>query len=550
MERAWVCRFAAKLAAPLLAVGLMSCGGGEGPGSEALRERPLSVPGAQFAQWGPLIPTPIVPVAVANLPNGNLVFWSAEDRFGFAIDTGLTYTFLYDPVAGSITERVVSETAHDMFCPGTTNLADGKILVNGGLSSGKTSLYDAASNAWTAAAQMNIPRAYQGNTLLYDGAVLTLGGSWAGGNSAKHGEVWTESGGWRQLPGVPIDPLLSNDPSRDFGKDSHLWLIPTGSGRVLHAGPGTEMHWISTKGDGKIVSAGRRADDEFSINGTTVMFDTGKILKVGGSPGYETVNANSNSYVLDATGGNVVTRRISSMAYRRAYHNSVVLPNGQVVVLGGMTYAVNFSDANSVLIPELFDPATETFTPLAPMAAPRNYHSVGILLPDGRVLSGGGGLCGAGCPANHANVQVLTPHYLFNADGSPATRPVITAAPEQAGYGSTMTVTTDSPVSSFAIVRLSSNTHSVNNDQRRLSLTFASTGANTYSVDVPTNPGWAVPGYYMLFAMNADGTPSVSKVVRISGDGAPRLSAPDVQFARVGAEYSLPLQVVPGSGAP
>ena len=548
MQRSTVGRLAARVAALLLACGLISCGGGD---SFEPREKPQGVDGANLAQWSGLIEAPMVPVAVANLPNGQLLFWSAEDRFGFALDLGLTYSYLYDPASGAISERVVNETGHDMFCPGTTNLPDGRILVNGGLSSGKTSIYSAATNSWVTGAQMNIPRAYQGNTLLPDGSVLTLGGSWtnsAPSTTPKHAEVWSEASGWRLLPGVPINPMLSVDTSRDFGRDSHLWLIPTGSGRVLHAGPGIEMHWISTHDDGRVTSAGRRADDEFSINGNAVMYDTGKILKVGGGPGYEVVNANSNAYVLDVSGGGVTTRRIASMAYRRSYHNSVVLPNGQVVVIGGMTYAMNFSDANSVLVPELFDPATETFTPLPPIAKPRNYHSVAILLPDARVLSAGGGLCGAGCPANHADMQILSPPYLFNSDGSPAIRPSIASAPAEAAYGGTMTVTTDSPVTSFAIVRLSSATHTVNNDQRRLSLTFSEVGGNTYAVNVPTNPGWALPGYYMLFAMNANGTPSVSKVVRISGDGAPRFTPPDMQYARVGAAFSLDLQVTPGAG--
>ena len=50
---------------------------------------------------------------------------------------------------------------------------------------------------------------------------------------------------------------------------------------------------------------------------------------------------------------------------------------------------------------------TETFTLLPPMAVPRNYHSVALLLPDARVISAGGGLCGSGCAANHPDVQIL-----------------------------------------------------------------------------------------------------------------------------------------------
>ena len=56
-----------------------------------------------------------------------------------------------------------------------------------------------------------------------------------------------------------------------------------------------------------------------------------------------------------------------------------------------------FNDANPVLVAELWSPVTLTFSPMAPIAVPRNYHSVAVLLPDGTVFSGGGGLCGNGC---------------------------------------------------------------------------------------------------------------------------------------------------------
>ena len=71
------------------------------------------------------------------------------------------------------------------------------------------------------------------------------------------------------------------------------------------------------------------------------------------------------------------------MNYARAFANSVVLPNGQVVTMGGQTYAVPFSDATSILNAEMWNPSTGQFTVMAPEAEPRNYHSVGLLLPDG-----------------------------------------------------------------------------------------------------------------------------------------------------------------------
>ena len=56
-----------------------------------------------------------------------------------------------------------------------------------------------------------------------------------------------------------------------------------------------------------------------------------------------------------------------------------------------------FSDAEPVLVAELWSPVTQTYAPMAPIAVPRNYHSVAVMLPDGTVFSGGGGLCGNGC---------------------------------------------------------------------------------------------------------------------------------------------------------
>ena len=170
------------------------------------------------------------------------------------------------------------------------------------------------------------------------------------------------------------------------------------------------MHWIDTRGVGSVVDAGPRSDDVDSQSASVVMYDTGKILKTGGGPGYDQgIERECQQLpVIDVNAG-VAVRKIAPMAYHRAFQNTVVLPNGQVLILGGQTFPVTFTDGNSVLAPELFDPVTETFQLMPAMAAPRNYHSVAILLPDGRVLSAGGGLCGAGCSGNHATTRSSRP---------------------------------------------------------------------------------------------------------------------------------------------
>ena len=528
-----------------IALGIPGCGGGDSDSDNSTApaatdrrstaqavEVPSGMATPGQAQWGPETALPLVPASAANLPDGRLLFWSANERFSFSY-VGQAYTAIFDPISGQITEKFVNQTGQNLFCPGTTNLADGRILVSGGSQAPKTSLYDPVSGNWSVGAQMNIQRAYQANTLLRDGSVLTLGGSWADSAGNKHGELWTEAGGWKKLPGLLINPFLTADPVGVFRADNHMWLIPAGNGQVFHAGPSLNINWINTAGNGSSRPAGTRGDDGDSMSGSAVMYDTGKILKVGGSPAYQDVDATANSYVIDIQAG-VKVRKVASAAYARAFHNSVVLPNGQVIVIGGQSRPVPFSDNTSVLVPELWDPATETFTTLPKMKVPRNYHSVALLMPDARVVSAGGGLCGNDCVANHPNLQILTPHYLLNADGSLAARPTISEAPASAVYGTSMAVKTDSAITAFSLVRMSSTTHTVNNDQRRLALQFLATGSNSYAVSVPSNPGWAIPGNYMLFAMNAQGVPSIAKIVRIGAGAAPVLAPLADQSATTG----------------
>jgi galactose oxidase len=463
--------------------------------------------------WSAPVKLSLVPVAAANLPNGKIMLWSSYDRFSFG-GGGKTYTALYDPIINQATEKLAQETNHDMFCPGTTNLADGRILVNGGVNSQLTSIYNSVNDLWTSAQSMNIPRGYNANTPLSNGEVFTLGGSWSGGLGNKNGEVWNPISGWRLNANIAASAILTNDTAGIFRSDNHGWFFGVDNQKVFHAGPSKQMNWFDTTGEGTSSPAGNRGNDDHSMNGNAVMYDIGKILKLGGAPDYSNSTASSSAFVIDINNG-VNVRQTANMAYSRTIANSVVLPNGQVVVIGGQAHSVIFSDIKSVLAAELWDPLTNNFTTLASMGIPRTYHSVALLMPDGRIFSAGGGLCGP-CQTNHPNAEIFTPPYLLNADGSNAERPKIFQILGNISYGGNIWVTTNSSIDKFALVRLSSVTHSVNNDQRRIPLEFRTFGMNNvYSVKIPTSRGVAIPGYYMLFAMNSAGVPSVAKIIKL-----------------------------------
>jgi galactose oxidase len=62
---------------------------------------------------------------------------------------------------------------------------------------------------------------------------------------------------------------------------------------------------------------------------------------------------------------------------------------------------------------------------------------------------------------------------------------------------------------------VSGDTHGVNNDQRRIPLTPTTVNGTTYTLQLPGDKGILLPGNYMLFALDANGTPSVAKMMNI-----------------------------------
>lgn len=207
------------------------------------------------------------------------------------------------------------------------------------------------------------------------------------------------------------------------------------------------------------------------------------------------------------------------MWYARIFHNSVVLPDGKVFITGGQTLGKPFYEDGSILTPEMWYPATNAFVRMTPNRTPRNYHSIALLLQDATVINCGSGLC-TDCSTNHFDCQIFTPPYLLNADGSLKARIAITGVPRSNYPGDTVTVTTNGAAVSFAMIRYSTTTHTVNTDQRRIPLTPTQTATNTYKITLgPAFIGVVTPGYWMLFAIDAAGTPSKAYTIKINNYG-------------------------------
>jgi hypothetical protein len=476
----------------------------------------LHLQAALTGQWQ-LVDFPSIPIAAALLPNGKVVTWSSDDRTKFGQSAAQTYTALFDPATLVAEDVLVTKTSHDMFCPGAAMLADGRVFVNGGGSAVRnSSLYSSGAAAWAADALMNQPRWYNASVTLPNGDVFTLGGNLYGKLAYDgRGERWSPGQGWSIVPGATLDPIVTSDPVNRSQEHPRMFVAP--NGKLFIAGPTPNMQWYDLSGDGSIQFAGTRGDDTFSQNDTTVMFDRGLLLKAGGNVNYDRDNAaqspsSASAYVIDINSDTAQVHRVADLARGRAFCNGVVLPNGQVLVVGGLDNGKAFSDDGAVLTPELFDPGSETWSDVSPMSTPRTYHSVALLMPDGRVFAGGGGQCGDGCAQNHFDAEIFSPAYLFQAP-----RPMIASGPDAAGYGSALSIGASGSITSFVWIRMSAVTHSVNTDQRRLPAAFSSLGDATYTVEAPADANVAPPGYYMLFALNGD-VPSVAKIIRIGSD--------------------------------
>ncbi len=473
-----------------------------------------------FGRWGPVIQWPHIAISAANLPDGRILSWSSTETNAFPSGPTFTHATVFDPTDESFLNA--DSNFHDMFCAGISTLEDGTILASGGNPSDRrTSSFDPGTLVWSPRADMIDRRWYATNVTMPDNRVFASFGKDAGNRSELYDPATNT---WTATPNANMQTLVTEqnaiqsapNPTGALNHEwwSHLTVAPQGD--LMMAGPTQTWHRFDPIGGAPNVDLGWMIGDSPRMYGNAVNYDAGKMMLIGGADRRAnpptTVN---NVYLIDLNGPAPDLTQGAPMIHPRALSNSVVLPDGKVLVIGGNTVAKIFSDQGSVLPAELYDPATDSWQLMDSLTIPRNYHSTALLLKDGRVLSAGGGACG-GCSANHLDGQIFSPPYLFESDDSPAARPTLSVpANAVVKAGEDLVVTASPDTTAFSIVRLSGTTHHLNTDQRFLPLGHVDNGDGTFTVSFPANPNVLIVGNYWLFALDSDGTPSIGETINV-----------------------------------
>jgi hypothetical protein len=125
---------------------------------------------------------------------------------------------------------------------------------------------------------------------------------------------------------------------------------------------------------------------------TATLLANGKVLVAGGNEfdGYPTWLApTETSELYDPTTGTFANT--GSMSVGRTYHTATLLVDGRVLIVGGWTNNGSglSTTTESLASSEIYDPATETFSPGGNMSSPRAGHTA-TRLASGKVLIVGG----------------------------------------------------------------------------------------------------------------------------------------------------------------
>jgi len=509
----------------------------------------------------------VLPVHAALLHTGKVLFFagSGNNAFRFSSpDFGSVVKEIYTSVVWDPNKSVFDNNTFihpptlkradgsvvDYFCCGHTFLSDGRVLVAGGTlqydvlqppGSGKgfegirdTVIFDPdpLKENWTAAELMAHGRWYPTVVLLSDGSALVASGLDETGLADHRNNTFERN----------VDPgNVAWVQTRDFDtKSLYPHLFQLADGRLFYTGGKMDTEGASDALVFDPVNATQavvlQVPDPANCNQCASVIlppaQDQKFMILGGGPedeGPVRQPATHRVAIIDLKSANPAYHAKSALNHERMHVNAVLLPDRTVLAVGGgvtreasaQTNVVDPRGGREVFEGEIYDLATNIWSITAPATVARLYHSVALLLPDGRVVSAGGnpdkGLQVNWLPPDlleEMRLEIFSPPYLFKKN----TRPVVQNAPEVIHYNSAIQIQSPqaNQVKWINLIRPGLTTHSFNGTQRLVDVPFTLQPPDTLNATIPAERNIAPPGWYMLFLTDQDGVPSVAHWVQLS----------------------------------
>jgi hypothetical protein len=442
----------------------------------------------------------------------------------------------------------------DFFCGGESFLADGTLLSAGGtlrydidpndhpLTDGffgrrATVTFDPHTQQWTQQLRgdLHVGRWYPALVTLGDGRVLAGAGKDDTGkidsDAVKAVEVFSpQTGTWENL-GVPHGPGFNRLPLY-----AHLILLQDGrvffsGGRMddsVNQGPAILDHL--TPGAVTATTIGGLEHPELRNQSASVLLPPAqdqRVMIIGGGPdsGKDPTSALKLVAVVDLKAPQPAFHPAPPMKNFRVHLNAVLLPDRTVFVSGGADrhedndQGISEQASHAIRQGEIYDPATDTWRVVASATVSRMYHSVALLLPDGRVVTAGNNpqkgkhvKWNEDPDSEEMALEIYSPPYLFRG-----TRPAIGTAPQEWRHGQAVQVQSPQAASIkwASLIKSGVTTHSFDTGQRLVDLPIDTRGSDSLSLRVPGNPNIAPPGWYMLFLTDQTGVPSEAKWIHL-----------------------------------
>lgn len=384
---------------------------------------------------------------------------------------GIKDTFEFDPVA----EKYIKVDPMDeaRWYPTLTTLSDGRVLSVSGLDEigeivqGDNEIYDPKTKKWSAGPKQYFPT--------YPALYLTGENElFYSGSNAGYGPA-------------------------DEGRDPGVWDLENNTFKKVEGMKDTDQ--LETSSSLMLPPA---QDRRFMVLG-------------GGGVG-ESTKSTARTSIIDLNDKAPAYKDGPDLPQGTRYLNSVILPDDTVFTTGGSEDYRGRSDSD-IHKAQFYDPAKNEFREAADPKVGRNYHAAALLLPDGRVATFGsdplyGDKANTKLGEFEKRVEIYTPPYLH--DGRAENRPKIGDGPQQLEPGQKATYATNeaSTVAKARLMRPSAVTHVTDVEQRSLELEVEK-GSGEVTVSVPEDRSMAPPGWYMLFLVDEEGTPSVAKWVHL-----------------------------------